>query len=112
MRKQWLPILAFGLVAVLAFACSSNSDCADDEGCGSAEEDEASYLKTVCKDACQKLVDCDDFENGGTGSLNEHWMSSCRDACEDVDKIAEDVADCLNSTPCADIQEECGTGAN
>ncbi|RJO63036.1 MAG: hypothetical protein C4523_21410 [Myxococcales bacterium] len=74
-------------------------------GCGDPDRE-------ACKNACQKLVDCDDPDNGGTGSLNTQWLTSCESACEEADEIAEDVADCLNKTNCADIQAECGTGAN
>ncbi len=73
-------------------------------GCGDAN-------RADCKSSCEKIYDCDDPDNGGSGVLDDTWLLSCKSACEEADEIAEDVADCILKTNCEDIERECGAGS-
>ena len=94
--SRWVGMLV-GLLLVTALGVYVG-------GCGDPNRED-------CKKACQKLMECDDTDNGGQGVLTDSWLSSCKSACDEADDINGNIADCIIKTECTEISQECGTGS-
>ena len=91
-RNRLVLILVVAVISIALFA-----------GCGDPNRED-------CKKACEKMVQCDDIAEGGSGALDDQWLTNCKNACDEADEIESTIADCMLNTECADIASTCGTG--
>lgn len=73
-------------------------------GCGDPNRED-------CKQACQKMYDCDNTTTGecpGTSTLDLNWLNGCKNSCAEADHINATATQCILSASCCSIAEECG----
>lgn len=88
------------------FDCVNESECENIYSCGLNVENDS-----ICKQACEKMVECDSVENGGDGALDEVWLESCQNSCDEADEIDDTKAKCIVDTDCENLYTECSSGA-
>ena len=62
-----------------------------------------------CKKVCEKMLQCNDIEEGGSGALNNQWLTNCKNACDEADEIESTITNCMLNTECENIAKECGS---